>query len=437
MSIQQLYEVFQLSPSISTDSRKIRKGDIFWAIKGTHFDGNQFVDQALESGADYIVTENPYYKTYPNTIYVEDSLQALADLALFHRRKLGIPIIVITGTNGKTTTKELTSAVLSQKYKVGFTQGNLNNHIGVPLTILSFNKHTEIGVVEAGANHPGEIEYLCRVAEPDFGLITNIGKAHLEGFGSFEVLVRTKAELYESIGDRGRVFLNSENMLLRDLARNRQIISYGGRENDFCRGEFIAAEPFVSFNILGQEKTRIDSNLIGKYNFENLMAASCIGKYFGVEELEIKLAIEEYIPQNNRSQVVKKGSTTIILDAYNANPSSMHAAIETFKEMKGRKKVILLGDMFELGEYEEDEHKKLIEKLIQIKNNEPETIIFLAGHAFENAHSSFGNKTGIRVFTTTELLIDYIKTIQFTDSMILVKGSRGMKMETVLNHMNL
>jgi len=437
MDIQTLYDIYLRNPSICTDTRKIKRGDLFWALKGDNFDGNQFIEEALQSGASFAVTEDQSKQKIKNAIIVNDSLKKLQELALYHRKKIGIPIIVVTGTNGKTTTKELIYSVLSQKYKVGCTHGNLNNHIGVPITILGFDKNTKIGVVEAGANHPGEIKFLCEIARPNYGIITNIGKAHLEGFGTFMNLVQTKAELYEAVNETGSVFVNADNPLLMDLSKNKSRITYGEAADAYFKADFIAADPYVTFQFGKSSIQQIKSKLIGKYNFENILAAACIGHYFNVPENLIVKAIQDYIPQNNRSQIIQKNHSTIILDAYNANPSSMSASIDNFKEINADRKAIILGDMFELGEFAESEHTKIVEKLIEFKNDEKNTHIFIAGNAFFDCVHTLNEAKNIHSYKTTEQLIKDIANYSFYKFWILIKGSRGMKMENVVEHLNL
>ncbi len=430
MIISELYKVFIKHPFISTDSRSIKKGYLFWALKGENFNGNNFIKKAIEKGASFVITDDNNYKSNNKCIYVDDSLLALQQLAKYHRIKLGLPIIAITGTNGKTTTKELIHIVLKKKYKVKATKGNYNNHIGVPLTLLSFNNETEIGIVEMGANHQNEIEFLCNIAIPDYGIITNIGKAHLEGFGTFEVLIKTKAELYEAINKKNaKLFINNDNELLKKLIKDQEVITYGTSENDFCFGKIISAEPFLKFSI-GANLTLIKTNLIGKYNFENLLAAACVGKYFKINNEKIKQAIEEYVPNNNRSQIIKKGNLNIILDAYNANPTSMGMAIDNFINIKSQKKVLILGDMFELGDKSDIEHLKILETLTSLEKNNNNIQIFIAGLIFNKLNT---NKN-IHSYKTTEELIKSISQIQFHDTWFLIKGSRGMKLENVVEN---
>ncbi len=437
MNIENIYKIFLRYPSISTDSRNIINNSIFWALKGEKFDGNKFVENALKSGASYAVSDNKKNKAKDQIIYVENSLKALQSLANYHRNQLNIKIIAITGTNGKTTTKELTAKVLSSKFNVSATKGNFNNHIGVPLTLLSFIKNTEFGIVEMGANHPGEIQSLCKIAEPDFGLITNIGKAHLEGFGSFEKLINTKAEMYEYLAKDGSIFINENNKLLKSLIKDHKIISYGTQNNVFCKAKLISSDPFVSLDLISGKKYRINSRLIGHYNFENISAALCIGLYFNVEPEKIKYAIESYFPVNNRSQLIKKGKSNIISDAYNANPTSMKIAVENFMTIKSKSKVMILGDMFELGKFSEEEHDNTLKRLIDIKKNNPEIMIFLAGKNFYSSCLKHKISGSIHYFKSPENLSNYIKDKQFNKSWFLIKGSRGMKLEELIVHLNI
>ncbi len=429
MQISELHNIFISYPNISTDTRTLKKDDIFFALKGDNFDGNKYIKIAIKNGASHIITDEIQNKNISNCIYVKDSLETLQQLAKYHREKINIPIIAITGTNGKTTTKELIAQVLKQKFNIGYTKGNLNNHIGVPLTLLSFTKNTEIGIVEMGANHPKEIELLCNIATPNYGIITNIGKAHLEGFGTFENLIKTKAELYKSIQTTdGKIFLNNDNKLLTSIITKQKTITYGKNDNAYCKGKFLSANPFVKLSI---NNTIINSNLIGSYNFENLLAASCVGKYFKVNTEKIKFAIENYIPTNNRSQIIKKNTNNIILDAYNANPTSMSLAIENFANIKAEKKVLILGDMFELGDFAEEEHKKILKKLLTLFSNNDKIKIFIAGIIFNKINYS----RKISSFVTTIDLIKHLSTLNLKNNWFLIKGSRGMKLEETINYL--
>ena len=437
MQITELHKIFIQHPIISTDSRTIKKGEIFWALKGDNFDGNQYINAVLESGASYAVTDNKKYKNTNQCIFVENILKTLQDLAAYHRKTLKIPIIAITGTNGKTTTKELVTQVLLQKFKVKSTVGNFNNHIGVPLTLLSFNKATEIGIVEMGANHPKEIETLCNIALPDYGIITNIGKAHLEGFGTFDGLINTKSELYTAIeSNSGKIFINNDNNLLKGLIKNQETITYGTTGNVFCKAELISANPFVRLKLTYSDYIEIETKLIGQYNFENIITAACVGKYFDISTNKIKTAIENYIPTNNRSQIIKKGNINILLDAYNANPTSMNLAIENFMNIEHKNKILILGDMFELGKFADEEHKKIITKLINFKQKNKNIRTLLVGSLFHTIHNKHFKNEEIESYKTTQELINYISEIKFNDSWFLIKGSRGMKLESVVNNIN-
>ncbi len=356
---------------------------------------------------------------------VGDVLHSLQMLAAYHRKKTGLPIIAVTGSNGKTTTKELTAAVLSQKYKITYTKENLNNHIGVPLTLLEMTEKTDLGIVEMGANHPGEIEALCKIADPDYGIITNIGRAHLEGFGSFEGIKQTKAELYKYISAKnGTVFYNSDDLILRELSRELQgKVSYGSSGADVI-GEPLSVPPYLHVRISFPENLYIKTGLTGMYNFYNVMAAACIGRYFGVAPARIAGAIENYIPENNRSQIIKKGDLTIVMDAYNANPASMQAAIESFVSGFSGTKCLILGDMLELGQYTEQEHTNILKKIAEYPFKE----VLLVGPAFLSVSKDFPFKT----FTDTTNLCHYLNDHKPVNCALLIKGSRGIKLEKVL-----
>ncbi len=421
---EELYKYFLTCTGISTDTRKIEPGSLFIALKGDNFDANTFASEAIVKGAKYAVIDNPQYKTGDNLLLVEDSLSALQQLANYHRNTLGLPIIALTGSNGKTTTKELINAVLSKKYNTKATLGNLNNHIGVPLTLLSFTKDTEIGIVEMGANHQKEIEALCRIAEPNFGYITNFGKAHLEGFGGTEGVIKGKSELYDYLKTNTKTaFVNLDDPIQREKTETISRYTFAvDSYNCDVRIETIQANPMVkikykSFDIL--------SNLIGIYNANNINAAITIGNFFEVSDEEIKKAIEEYIPTNNRSQLLEKGTNRIILDAYNANPSSMDAALENFIQLEGNEKIAILGDMFELGAESPQEHKKLIDKLTV--NNDIE--IYFVGKDFYNNKSLHPH---LRFFETFDSFKEYFSDIKPKNKIILIKGSRGMALERTL-----
>jgi UDP-N-acetylmuramoyl-tripeptide--D-alanyl-D-alanine ligase len=425
-SIQELYSVFVKHPKVSTDTRKITPNSLFFALKGDSFDGNQFAETALNLGASYAVIDDEKKYHGDKYILVKDVLTCLQQLATYHRKQLKSIIIAITGSNGKTTTKELIKKVLEKKYRTLATQGNLNNHIGVPLTLLSITPEIELAIVEMGANHVGEIAMLCNIAQPDYGMITNIGKAHIGEFGSFENIIKAKTELYAYIKSNGKkIFVNAEDALLMKHARDIDQITYGTRSNAYCRSELVEVNPFLK---IVYENQPIQSKLIGTYNFDNITLAICIGKYFGIGIADIKNAIEEYVPSNNRSQIVKTKSNEIVLDAYNANPSSMMVAIQNFYQMKGDDKWLILGDMLELGQYEVEEHKSII-KLIESKKFKH---VILVGNRFDKAVLELGSN--FPVFKTSDELLNVIShQYRIKDALILIKGSRGMKLERVVD----
>ncbi len=403
---------------------------MFFALKGENFNGNKYAKDAISKGAAYAIIDEEEYNTSQNIILVNDVLKELQNLASFHRKQLAIPILGITGTNGKTTTKELIAAVLSKKFRVSFTQGNLNNHIGVPLTLLSMNSETEFGVVEMGANHPGEIAELCKIATPDYGIITNIGQAHLEGFGSFEGVKQTKGELYTYISQKnGIVFYNSDNQILEELSSfitNK--ISYGTKKATFI-GVPIQSPPFIHLKAnFPKGVLYLNSNLIGDYNFENILASACIANYFDVDPLKIQEAIKNYQPTNNRSQLIKKGSLKIIMDAYNANPTSMSASIKSFLTNLSGNNYLILGDMLELGDYSSSEHSKIIESIPE--DLKPNT--FLVGKEFYKT----GENSGIKTFLKVEELHSFLATNPIKNGNILIKGSRGIQLEKILETLN-
>lgn len=417
MSIENLYKLFSENYLVDTDTRSIRKGSIFFALKGDNFNGNKFASNALDKGSNYAIIDEIEYKTGSNTILVENVLETLQKLANYHRKQLNIPIISLTGSNGKTTTKELINAVLSKKFITTATKGNLNNHIGVPLTLLSMTKNTEIGIVEMGANHLKEIELLCKITEPNYGYITNFGKAHLEGFGSVEGVIKAKSELYNFLRNSdGKAFINTDDKT--QVKQSKGIISINFNNRII---PFVQANPFVEVTF---EDLHIKSQLIGKYNYNNIAAAIAIGNYFGISATEIKNAIEEYIPSNNRSQIINKRGNKIILDAYNANPSSMQAALENFNQLQDTSKIIFLGDMFELGESSKDEHQKIAELAtsLNFKN------VYLIGKAF----STTSVKNAF-IFDNFETFKNSKNYLNIKDSTILIKGSRGMALERILD----
>lgn len=428
MNIKKLYQLFREYPKVSIDSRNIEKGSIFFALRGQNFDGNKYASEALEKGAAYAVVDDEKYLLDSRTILVENVLKCLQELANFHRKQVNIPVLAITGTNGKTTTKELIAAILSQNYEVTFTQGNLNNHIGVPLTLLNINSKTEIAVIEMGANHPGDIEELCKIAEPDLGLVTNIGKAHLEGFGSFEGVINTKSELYKYLREHTRkCFVNIDHEILIKQASGLEQLTYGTSDKAQLYGNNVGSSVFLTVRVFFPKGwLYLKSNLIGNYNMENVLAAARVGVYFEVDALKIQKAVELYKPNNNRSQLIEKGNNKIVMDAYNANPTSMLEALSNFTQIDHTGKVLILGDMLELGEYSNVEHQKIVDYIL----NNPFTEIYLVGKCFGKTQS--GSK--IKKFENTELLYDYLyQQKKMNNKLILIKGSRGIHLEQILD----
>ena len=420
MDIPQIYQLYKKSFLVSTDTRKITKGCIFFALKGDNFNGNVFAEEALEKGASYVVIDEVDYRTDRRMLLVDDVLEALQKLANYHRKELNIPVISLTGSNGKTTTKELINAILSKKFNTTATLGNLNNHIGVPLTLLSMTSETEIGIVEMGANHLKEIEFLCSIAEPDYGYITNFGKAHLEGFGSLEGVIQGKTELYKHLKVNGKlVFVNANDPKQLEISEGMQRSIFGSINADVDI-EFLEANPFVKVECKGKS---IESKLIGSYNFNNIAAAISIGNYFKVDDDSIKEAVESYTPSNNRSQIIQKESNKIILDAYNANPSSMQAALENFFNLTDDNKIAILGDMFELGSEAEVEHQRIAD-LASDFNIEK---VYLLGENFYNVTNS-----KVKRYKYFEDFKDHFSNQNIENSTLLIKASRGMALERIL-----
>jgi len=424
MDIKSIHNYFLKCNSISIDTRKIQQGSLFIAIKGDNFDANTFTNDALEKGARFVIIDNPNYFIDDRTIIVKNSLDTLQKLAKFHREYLNIPIIALTGSNGKTTTKELIHVVLSKKFNTKATLGNLNNHIGVPLTLLSFNNDTEVGIVEMGANHQKEIEFLCEIAKPDYGYITNFGKAHLEGFGGVKGVIKGKSEMYSYLRNHHKtVFVNLDDPIQVEKTENINSFTFGlNAQNAEVIINSIQAKPFVEIEI---NNTKIKSHLIGLFNSNNINAAVTIGIKFGVSIEAIKSAIEEFVPQNNRSQLLTVDSNEIILDAYNANPSSMLVALKNFFELNNNNKIAIIGDMFELGEESFEEHKSIIELIL--KDNSIQT--YFIGNDF------YANKIQnekCHFFLTFEDFAANFNEIKITNSLILIKGSRGMELERTL-----
>ncbi len=422
---EELYGIFLNHKTISTDSRRITPGCIFFALKGDNFDGNLYAGSAVESGAAYAVIDDKKFEG-KQTLLVDDVLGSLQQLARIHRRKYKFPVLAITGSNGKTTTKELINEVLASQYNVTATKGNLNNHIGVPLTLLGITDETELAIIEMGANHQGEIAQLCTIAEPTHGLITNIGKAHIGGFGGYEGVIKGKSELYAWLRTTsGEAFVNADNPLLMDRSTGIRRILYGTQEDNFASGEVIEnSEILVIKWETGSGKTTMETNLVGSYNFENVMAAICIGMYFKVPPAKIKTAICSYLPSNSRSQSLKTENNSIILDAYNANPTSMQAAIENFRRMKARPKMAILGDMLELGDESLAEHLSILKLL---EESGFESVILIGSDFMQVAGKRF------TCFKTSEEAYNWLKSEKIKDFNILVKGSRGIKMEKVLD----
>ncbi len=429
-----LYSLFLKNPIICTDSRTCPTGSIFFALKGDNFNANAFALSALQKGCAYAVVDEAEYAIDDRFILVDNVLESLQQLARYHRQQLGTPIIGITGTNGKTTTKELIAAALKQKFDLLYTQGNLNNHIGVPLTLLKLKHHHEIAIIEMGANHPGDIKLLAEIACPDYGIITNVGKAHLEGFGSFEGVMKTKAELYDYIASDGKlIFINKANPWLAEMAAGSKLTDsakrceYSLEENDHTLlnyGITTGCSPFLSMKCKDNSNTFYDINtqLVGAYNAENVLAAVAIANYFGVEAEKIKQGLETYTPQNNRSQLTVTEHNKLIVDAYNANPTSMQAAIQNFAQMEVENKILILGDMLELGEQSDFEHLQIVELLEQKNLN----TVYLVGKEFSKTNSKFEH------LPTVNELIELIKKDKLQDSIILIKGSRGIQLEKII-----
>lgn len=432
---EELYKLFiNCNQKVSTDTRKIESGSIFFALKGDNFDANTFALTAIEKGCRYAIVDD--FNLYNGTtiFVVENVLESLQNLAKYHRQQLTIPIIGITGSNGKTTNKELIHAVLSKKYNAYATIGNLNNHIGVPLTLLQITTKHEIAIIEMGANHQGEIEMLCSISDPDFGLITNIGKAHLEGFKGEEGIKKGKSELYKHIKNKnGKVFINGNDSVLLDLSNGIEKIYYGENESFDVHGKLKASNEFVEFiwNTKGQSldnRPLIRTNLFGHYNFINVLCATCIGNFFNVEDEKINNALSNYLPEMNRSQVKKTKNNTLILDAYNANPSSMLLAIRHFAIQSLKNKYIVLGDMFELGEYSENEHRVILDELSRFNDVK---CLLIGTHFYE-----FRNKyLGFSFYKELERAIVFFKENPIIDSTLLIKGSRGIKLEKLVDYL--
>ena len=425
MKLETVYSYFLESTGICTDTRKIEKGCLFVALRGDNFNGNKFTQQALDKGAFKVIIDDiSQHKNTGETILCKNSLTLLQKLATYHRQELNVPMIALTGSNGKTTTKEIINAGLSKKFKTTATLGNLNNHIGVPLTLLSMTKETQIGIVEMGANHKKEIEALCEIAQPNFGYITNFGKAHIEGFGSIEGVIEGKSELYKYISkEKGTLFFNADDPVQNKLLGNYPSkVGFSQTKENFYTLKQIDANPYVA---LQAAQTNITSNLIGTYNFTNISAGVLIGDFFDIPLNDIKQAIEEYLPTNNRSQLITKGSTQIILDAYNANPTSMMAALQHFNTIKTASKMVFLGDMFELGETAQEEHQDIVDYLSNTNIDE----VHLIGSYFSKTKLQVKN---CHQYKTFEALKSAFKNTIPKDTIVLIKASRGMALERIL-----
>lgn len=425
MTIEQLYAIYRQNPSIQTDTRKLKPGDTFFALKGPNFNGNAFAKQAIGAGAAFAIVDEEVDSDNPRIVRVKDSLRALQELALFHRRQFDIPVIAITGSNGKTTTKELVHAVLSSTYKTYTTQGNLNNHIGVPLTLLSIDSDARMAVIEMGANHLKEIESYCRIARPTHGIITNCGKAHLEGFGSLEGVRKAKGELYDFLRtNNGTAFVMWDYDYLQTMSQGiPQIIKYGTVVDTDITGRLVQSEPYLSVSITrGAGIAELKTQLVGNYNLPNILAAVAVGKQFKIGDEKIKQSIEQYAPSNSRSQLIRQNGNNIILDAYNANPTSMKAAIENFAAIQAKHKVLMLGGMAELGAESLDEHRAIVDLIKKYKWEE----VVLVGGDFLKIDHPF-----TKMNSSKEAAIWY-GSRQFHDTYLLIKGSRSMQMEKVI-----
>ncbi|WP_017257468.1 UDP-N-acetylmuramoyl-tripeptide--D-alanyl-D-alanine ligase [Pedobacter arcticus] len=429
MSISELYSLYLAHPKVCTDTRNITAGCLFFALKGDNFDANEFASEALGKGAAFAVIDDASYKTSHQFILVEATLNTLQNLAKHHRQQLKIPFIGLTGSNGKTTTKELINSVLSETFKTSATKGNLNNHIGVPLSVLEIDNDIQLAIIEMGANHQKEIEMLSQICQPDFGLITNIGKAHLEGFGGIEGVKKGKGELYDFLQARdGTVFINEDSSALTEMASKRSFqktVTYGTGNISKIKGELIDNNPCLRIKWTANNETHeVLSQLTGTYNFENILAAVAIGLEFGLTATQINKGVSNYAPKNNRSQITTTSKNTVIGDYYNANPSSMVLAIENISKLKADKKVLILGDMFEIGETADAEHLSVLQTAISYNFYQ----VILIGETFKK-QSPNGNTV---FFKTTPEATEYLKQNPISGALVLVKGSRGMKLETLM-----
>ena len=431
MNLSALYQIFLDCQLVTTDSRNCPEGSLFIALKGESFNGNAFAGKALETGCAYAIIDEPEYAVEGDQRYilVDNCLQTLQQLANYHRRQLGTQVIGITGTNGKTTTKELISAVLSQSHNILYTLGNLNNHIGVPSTLLRLKAEHDLAVIEMGANHPGEIKFLSEIVEPDCGIITNVGKAHLEGFGSFEGVIKTKGELYDFLRKKegSTVFIHHDNASLMNIAGGLNLIPYGTEDDLYVNGRITGNSPYLTFEWKAGkagETYQVQTQLIGEYNFPNALAAITIGLFFGVEAAKINEALAGYTPQNNRSQLKKTNDNTLIIDAYNANPTSMMAALQNFRNMEVPHKMLLLGDMRELGAESAAEHQKIADYIKECDFEE----VWLVGEQFAAAEHSF------KTYPNVQEVIKELETNKPKGYTILIKGSNGIKLSSTVDH---
>ena len=424
--INELYDLFLKHRKVSTDSRQIDRGSLFFALKGEHFDGNKFAEEALEKGAAYAIVDDPNVAVKPGVLLTGNVLETLQELAILHRKHIKMPVIGITGTNGKTTTKELVYAVLSTRYKTFATSGNLNNHIGLPISILNIRESDELAVIELGANHIGEIAFLCSIADPDFGLITNVGKAHLEGFGSFEGVVKAKTELYHYLQNKnGVVFVNNEDRLLMEYSSGLKTITYGEEAGSDCRFELVSEFPGLAIDWHTASGTiKINSSLYGEYNFHNINAAICIGNHFKISPEQVKAGIDSYVPRNQRSELIRSKKNTIYMDAYNANPTSMELALKNFQRVPESKKMLILGDMLELGDNADEEHLRIVSliKALSFDN------VFYVGPLFSRVLDDDKN-----VFPDVTQAVKWFESAPPSGYAILIKGSRKIELEKFLD----
>lgn len=423
-TIEKIYKLYKTAYTVTTDSRTITQGCVFVALKGEHFDGNDFALNVAEEGiAACVIADRKDLPQHERLFVVEDSLKALQELANYHRKQLDTPIIGITGTNGKTTTKELVSAVLAKKYNILFTQGNFNNQLGVPLTLLRIKPDTELAVIEMGASHPGDINELTGIGEPNYGMITNIGRAHLRDFGGYEGVIKTKNEMYQYIAaQKGLLFVNKDNELLMDLSKSINKVTYGTSNDADIQGKLLSANPYLSVEWNGK---KIDTQLVGDYNFENVMAAICIGTYFNVAANDIVEALSSYRPTNNRSQVIETARNRVVMDAYNANPTSMSHSIKNFRNICKSDNLLILGDMRELGNESEQEHKNILELIKELRFEN----VYLVGEEFQRV----AKNSKFSTFINVEELAQYLQQHPVSGRDILVKGSNSIHLNKIID----